>query len=337
MNILMSSYVFYPSRGGIEHSSLLLAREFSRAGHNVKLLTSTVSDKEDNFNYDVFRRPSNRILFKLASWSDLFFQNGISLRLAWPAGLQGKPWIASIQNRIGPVTGKRGLMDELKIRVLKSITAVSVSQALALDTGLNCRVIPNPYDPSIFSELPDVSRERDLVYLGRLIPEKGVDIFLNALLLLRKRGLSPSVTIIGDGPDRDRLERISALSDLSGTVKFAGAMSGKALAMELNDHKISVTPSRAYEAYPLSVIESIACGCVMAGSDIGGVKEAIGPCGAAFPPGNPKAMAETLYNLLADENIRAGYRSGAQEHLKAHTAKTIADEYLELFEGELLC
>ena len=84
MKILLSSYVFAPSIGGIETVSALLAPEFIKAGHEVILITLTAKEDDVERPYRVIRRPSPTQLIGLVRWCDVYFQNNISLMLAWP-------------------------------------------------------------------------------------------------------------------------------------------------------------------------------------------------------------------------------------------------------------
>ncbi len=84
MRILLSSHFFHPSVGGIEQVSLVLATEFERAGHPVKVVTATPESDGKKFPFEVVRRPSPSRLLELVRWSNIVFHNNISLRTFWP-------------------------------------------------------------------------------------------------------------------------------------------------------------------------------------------------------------------------------------------------------------
>ena len=91
MKILFSSYLFHPSVGGIETVSKILAEKFAAAGNEVHVITQTVGDEIGGANYRITRRPSIAELIRLLRWSDLFFQNNISLRSLIPGLALRKP------------------------------------------------------------------------------------------------------------------------------------------------------------------------------------------------------------------------------------------------------
>src|ERR1700749_4757419 len=97
MKILLTTYIFSPKVGGIETVSALLATEFVRAGHEVKLVTKTEEKDGIERPFEVIRAPSPTELIELTRWCDIFFQNNISLEMAWPLLLVRRPWVVSSQ------------------------------------------------------------------------------------------------------------------------------------------------------------------------------------------------------------------------------------------------
>jgi glycosyltransferase involved in cell wall biosynthesis len=113
-------------------------------------------------------------------------------------------------------------------------------------------------------------------------------------------------------------------------VTFAGVRRDEALVRELNRHKIMVAPSTYHEPFGIVALEGIACGCVVVGSERGGLREAIGPCGPTFPNGDAAALAECLRELLTDEGKIRAYRDRAPEHLARFTKQGVSEIYLKL-------
>jgi glycosyltransferase involved in cell wall biosynthesis len=200
--------------------------------------------------------------------------------------------------------------------------------------GCSGPVIPNSYDDAQFC---DAGRQRpkDLVFLGRLVSDKGANVLLDALGELRRRGLRPTLTIIGDGPERSRLvSQIQALG-LDGQVTFAGWQNQEQIARTLNEHKILVVPSLWNEPFGIVALEGAACGCVVVGSSGGGLPEAIGPCGLTFPNGDHQRLAAILGELLANPEKLDEYCQAAPAHLAAHRAEIVSAKYLDFFEHVL--
>ncbi|HWB59252.1 MAG TPA: glycosyltransferase, partial [Chthoniobacteraceae bacterium] len=80
-------------------------------------------------------------------------------------------------------------------------------------------------------------------------------------------------------------------------------------------------------------LEGIACGCVVAGADCGGLPDVIGPAGATFPCGEVQAIALCIERLLNNEEELARHRAAAAGHLRKHEAAAVARKYLDVLEG----
>ncbi len=332
MKILFSSYAFQPSVGGIESVSRILAENFSAEGHDVELITETPGEEIAGANYRLIRKLSFAKLTRLLRWSDLLFQNNISLRSLIPALVLRKPAVVMHQTWIQNVSGEIGWNDRIKRASLPYVTNIAISQAVAERLGAPAVVIGNPYDDNVFRLLPNVVRDKTIAFLGRLVSDKGVDLHLQAMKLLQREGLVPDLTIIGAGPEEQNLRRLTHELGLGRQVTFAGEKSGAPLAELLNHHRILVVPSRWAEPFGVVALEGIACGCVVIGSESGGLKEAIGPCGPVFPNGNAQALAERLRYLLDHPELESNWRQPAPAHLARFKPKAVASACLELMQ-----
>jgi glycogen(starch) synthase len=329
MKILLTSLLFAPSIGGIETVSMLLAKEFVAAGHSVKVATMTPGEEQPAYPFEVLRKPSLSQLAEAARWCDIFFQSNISLPLAAPLLRVRRPWFIVHHTWI-PETGWN---NRLKRFLLGFGHSISISQAVAKSLPVNSEIIPNPYDATLFRPITSVPRTGDLVALGRLVSDKGFDLLVQALAVLRQEGYRPALTIIGDGPERSNLVKQASELNVSDQIAFVGAMTGLDLATELNRHRIAVIPSRWKEPFGLVALETIACGCVPVGSKEGGLSDAIGPCGVTFPNGDVKALAAALSRLLKTPELLLQYRQHMEGHLDKHRPSAVAANYLRLFES----
>ncbi len=336
MKILISSHAFAPSIGGIETVGELLAAEFVRLGHEVTVVTQTPAEGADDYPYPVLRQPSLQELSKVIQWSDVFWHNNLSLRTLWPALLVSKPIVITHQGSYNRKPRGLDLVQRLKHLIVRHTTSVASSQAVGACFETNSTLIYNPYDARKFSgETSDEKRTGDLVFLGRLVSEKGVDLLLEALALLRRRDLSPRLTVIGCGPELTSLEQLATRLRLNEQVTFTGPKRDETLRALLRQHKILVVPSRYDEPFGVVALEGIACGCVVVGSGGGGLPEAIGPCGLTFPNGDVHALADALESLLKSPNDQERFLAEAPQHLAKFHPATIAESYLALFRAQL--
>ncbi len=153
-----------------------------------------------------------------------------------------------------------------------------------------------------------------VVYIGRLSPEKGVDILLRALALLQAPGgpgaadhsslvtRHSSLVIVGDGPERVALEGLANDLGISSSVRFLGALPREEALHELAGADLLVFPSLWYETFGLTILEAASQGVPAVATNIGGQSSLVqdGITGRLVPPGDSAALAASLRELLSD-------------------------------------
>ena len=330
MKILISSHFFSPNVGGIETVSAVLATEFSALGHDVRLVTQSVADDKREWPFEVLRAPKRGTLLDLARWCDIYWQNNISLQSLWPLASVARPVVITSQTWLLP-----NAVGWLKHQVLRwAAERIYISAAVAAHIGLPGRVIYNPYDEKTFHSEHSILRTGDLVFVGRLVSDKGVDLVLEALSMLRQCDLMPRLTIIGDGPEEGPLREMVCAMGLDGQVSFAGRRLGVELARELARHKVMVVPSRWEEPFGIVAVEGIAAGCLVVAATGGGLGEAVGAAGRLFQRADAASLAEELARIWAKPSVGIDAEV-RQAHLAQFQAPDIAREYLEVFDSAL--
>jgi glycosyltransferase involved in cell wall biosynthesis len=147
------------------------------------------------------------------------------------------------------------------------------------------------------------SRDKVLVYVGNLLPVKGLEVLLAACAALREGGTVVRLYVVGEGPLRKSLESQSAALSLSGMVTFVGARLQHQLPDWYRAADLTVLSSWS-EGLPNVLRESLACGTPFVATRVGGVPEIAG-CGAhnrLVPAGDPAAFAEALAAALASQS-----------------------------------
>lgn len=159
------------------------------------------------------------------------------------------------------------------------------------------RWIPNFVDVAAIE--PKSAPGGGVVYAGRLSEEKGVATLVRAAARLRC-----DVHIAGEGPERDRLERLAS-SVGARNVIFHGHVPREELLDLVRAAAVAAMPSRGYENAPMGVLEAFACGVPVVGTAHGGIPELIeaGVDGALVPPGDDHELAATLDRLVADPAV----------------------------------
>jgi glycosyltransferase involved in cell wall biosynthesis len=142
---------------------------------------------------------------------------------------------------------------------------------------------------------PGIRKRAGALFVGRLVPEKGISILLAAW---KRIGSKLPLTIIGDGPLRD--EVVSAAKSSDGAVRWVGWRNRSEVDEALGAASVLISPSVWIEAGPLSVIESFARGTPVIASRLGSLSEFVKPgvLGYLFEPGNAASLAETVERFL---------------------------------------
>lgn len=336
IKLLFLSHKFYPDVGGIEVNSEVLATAFQAAGHQVRLVTWTADAGERTFPFAVVRHPTTAVLLREHRWADIVFENNPSLRLAWPTVLFGRPSVVALRTWIRRMDGRVSWQDNLKLRWLQRADAViAVSDAVRRAHWPQAIVIGNPYRNTLFRKLPAVARTADFVFFGRLVSDKGVALAIEAfqqLVATQPVGSRLSMTIVGDGPERPRLEQVVAERNLTDCVTFTGTLQGEALVRCLNQHRFLLIPSLWEEPFGNVALEGMACGCLPIVSDGGGLPDAVGKAGLTFARGDVGALTATIQQLLADPVREQQIRDVAEDQLKAHYPDVVANRYLAVIE-----
>lgn len=172
-----------------------------------------------------------------------------------------------------------------------------------IESGLTTRdkisVLGNFLSDAIHEAGPLQNKSPYIVYMGRLSPEKGVDILIRAMS--GTTGLE--LKIAGDGPQANQLKDLARKLGPS-NVTFLGEVSGPPKWSLIQGAIASIVPSLVYENFPLTILESMAVGTPVVASGIGGLPYIIKDAytGLLFQPGNPDDLREKLHWITAHPN-----------------------------------
>src|SRR5262249_53231668 len=190
MRILVHSRV-YPSIGGIETVTQLLAKEWTKAGEEVIVATDVFHTPKvsKTLPYSVYYRPGPLKWIALLRWCDVYLQFNVSLKALWPLLLINRPLVISHHGYYTVSRdGGRHWRERLKIRISSESANIFASSAIAREVNVQGVIIHNPYDDALFRKEGITSRDTELAFVGRLVSDKGVDCLLRALASLKKKG-----------------------------------------------------------------------------------------------------------------------------------------------------
>jgi glycosyltransferase involved in cell wall biosynthesis len=149
--------------------------------------------------------------------------------------------------------------------------------------------------------IPDhalTSQKLHIAYVGRLVPEKGIPVLLEAGKILKAEGYNFEIRIIGDGSERPKLEEFMQSENLESFTSITGFLTGDAFAHALRDVSVVVMPSTWEETAGLAAIEQMMRGRLVIATDIGGLAEALGDTGLKFVVGNAVSLADCLRTVI---------------------------------------
>lgn len=160
--------------------------------------------------------------------------------------------------------------------------------------------------------------EFKLLYVGRLAAEKGVPVLLNSLIALKNEGYHFHLTLLGDGPERADLENKVRKHGLQENVHFGGFASQETVRKTLQNSDVFILPSFA-EGVPVSLMEAMACGVPVIGTNVGGVTELIqhGISGLVVSPSDELSLKHAIANYIENEQLRENVKREARKTIEA--------------------
>jgi glycosyltransferase involved in cell wall biosynthesis len=160
-------------------------------------------------------------------------------------------------------------------------------------------------------------------YIGRLVPEKGVDTLLEALA--QNRGERWHLVLAGEGPERERLEQRAAALRLASRIRWAGALPPDQVTRLWPELDVLVLPSKTTPQWSEPVahvlVEAMAHEVAVVGSDSGVIPEVIGNGGVVFPAGDAAALAQSLRRIGQESE-----RRGLIQTARARTMQRFSDD-----------
>lgn len=194
--------------------------------------------------------------------------------------------------------------------------------------GHKITVIPNAVDTSRFHPLDIPKKPHTLLYVGRIDKRKGIDFLIRSMSLVRQQIPDVHLLVGGKGRYLERMKDLAGQLDLEHNVTFLGFVSDDQLNTLYNQAQCVVVPS-IFEGFGITVIEALAAGTRVVGTDVDGIREILksGDYGRIVPYGNHQALADAIITEL-NEPKRAG--SLRAEYL----AERFRERYLEVLEAQ---
>ncbi len=364
MKVALYSRVFAPAVGGMERFAEDLADWMAARDHSVTVLTRTpgAADADRHKPYRVVRDSRPSITASTLSNADVVHVNGLSVKaiaralvskhrpVVTHAGYQaicpvGLAWSTSGRCDIAVRTADRcsvcpqkGLAGRANVGLHRAGAAaatvnVCVSRYLAERVNVPRSVtIYNPVSDRAFKvELGSHKQDDVVVFAGRLVAEKGLDVLLQAVAML------PGVRlrIAGDGPMRSVWQRLAAEIGLGDRVEFLGAMSLAELGELYADAAVVCVPSAWEESFGYAAAEAMAMGRAVVATPSGALPELLGDGrGFVAAASTPEALTVSLHEALEDHCRRKGVERKARDFALSNLSmKCVGPKYEAVYDS----
>lgn len=319
--------------GGMETQTKRMATELQKAGFEVTVFTKRFEKHDDSdVLYEVVRVPNWQINPLMSDVTFLIFalfslvrrREDIDLlqcMMIYPVGflgyvvnkLTGLPYFAWIRGGdyylMNNVWWKRWMMR----RVLEDALVLTQSSEIRDDVMEDFHDINFTIDIlGNAVSIPEETASGDgILFVGRLAPKKGVEYLVRAVA-----DLDAHLTIVGDGSEREKLERLA--EDIGANVSFEGFVNPNAVDKYYRSAGIFVLPSIEGEGMPNVVLEAMAWGLPVVTTDSGGLPTIVedGKTGYLVPMRNSDALADVIGDLLDDADMRTEIGKVAREYVR---------------------
>ncbi len=216
---------------------------------------------------------------------------------------------------------------------------------VSISAAITAELTTVGYDPTTIVELPngvpvpdtpwqprpDWQAAPRALFVGRLAPEKGLDLLIDAWSEVRARHPEARLTLVGEGPERPALAARIVRLGLSAAVDLPGATTDPAASLRAAD--LFVLPSRE-EGMSIALLEAMALGLPVVASDIPGNRRLIveGVHGRLAPPDNPAGLAHAILDRWADFDRAVSMGRAARQRIaQDYSITAVARRHMELF------
>lgn len=259
-------------------------------------------------------------------------------------GSTRKGWIIAVINKLVPIV-LQPILSTLSRRTLiaadKIIVINEYTKQLLLDRGINGNkiiTIPPGVDCKRFNVSKTSPKNRvELIAVGSLIERKGFDVMLKGISKLKEKNNNFHLKIIGDGPQREYLEKTAKDYELNDVLSFEGYVSHRDIDKYYEKSDIFINMSRA-EGFATVCLEAMASGLAVVSTKVGGYKEAVsdGEDGFIISIDSFEDLAEKINILMEDKKMLQKFKINARKKMEEYYdwERAIIPEYLNVYERD---
>ena len=240
--------------------------------------------------------------------------------------------------------GKASKVHRLRVGLRRMERIVSISPVItkmlleeSKDLGEKIADIPLGIDLNLYRGVEAANAgERYIIYLGRLVGGKRVDVLLRAFALVRQHAPDLCLYILGDGPQRMQLQALATDLGIDDAVRFKGFTTGARKISLLKGAELLAFPSDSGEGFPGVLLEAFACDKIVVANDYAAAKVLIrhGQTGFIYDQNAPERLAAAIRNVLDNrEAIVREMIPAVRIEIANYAVEKVAEAYRVLYEG----
>jgi glycosyltransferase involved in cell wall biosynthesis len=367
VRILQQCIYFPPEVGGLESHAFYLCRELVRMGHHVTMVTSLsqpgLRARDCIDGVEIVRKwfPRRRSpagwaahtlatvphYMRLARHADLLHAQTFASAIPGMRAKRkyGHPFVITLHTSHFLKLARKPAWRPVLRRIVRSADWLLAASGEIRDVALDlyphprAEALTNGVDTDMFLPrshsapavgMGAVGRARVIVP-RRLFEKNGVEYFIRALPLIR-RELDIDAVLVGDGPEREKLERLAGELNVRDMVTFMGSRPNHEMPALLANADVAVLPS-LMEATSVAALEAMSCAVPVAASRVGGLPEIVDESvGALFEPADPQSLADTLVGLLRREDRAEAGRRARERVVQSWSVARLARRHEEIYE-----
>jgi glycosyltransferase involved in cell wall biosynthesis len=328
MRITLIVTLFPPKwLAGTEIASYNIAKFLGKRGHEVHVITSLdnpfpKNETLENFCIHRITFKKVRVIGVILFWFQILYKikkinpdivHIQALTISLP-GLVSKIFLK--KPYIVWARGSDVYLPDKFTKLISKVVLKNASYIIALNEDMkrkintiykreNIIVVPNGIELEKFKDIYPQKQDnkiKTIIFVGTLRPVKGVEYLIKAMSIIHEKLPDTNLLIVGDGPDREKLETLAQELDLQGCTCFAGNVSNEKIPEYMAKADLFVLPSLS-EGFPLVILEAMASGLPIVTTNIGGLPDIVknGENGFLVEPKNPEALADKIMLLLSNK------------------------------------
>ena len=362
MKIILLVDLFPPKwLAGTEIASYNIAKYLAKKGHEVHVITfldENFPKKETIDRFCIHRTPVKKIRFIgiIFYWFHIFLEikrinpnivHVQSISTALP-GLFSmiflkKPYVIWGQ-------GSDVYIPDKFTKFISKIVLKNASIVIALSEDMKrkmnniCKrediaILPNGIELDKFKDLSLQKQKNDntkktIIFVGTLRPVKGVEYLIKAMNIIHEKLPDTDLLIVGDGPDREKMETLVQELNLQDCIHFAGKVSNEEIPVYMARADVFALPSLS-EGFGIVNIEAMASGLPIVTTNVGGLPEIVinGENGFLVEPKNPEALAEKILFILSDNDLKARISMNNQMKAEIYSWDIVVKNLISIYES----